>query len=59
MRRMALDTQTQIFKSHYNLCRKRGALNGQMPDRSAGLIIRPRTPVELLTCNAAVISKIT
>jgi hypothetical protein len=59
MRRMALDTQTQLFKNHYNLCRKRGALNGQMPDRSAGLTIRLGMPGELLTCGAAVISRIT
>jgi len=35
--RTALDTQTQLFKSYYNLCRKHGALKGQTPAQAAGL----------------------
>ena len=36
-RRTALDTQTQLFKSYYNLCRKHGSLKGQTPAQTAGL----------------------
>src|SRR5262249_55671050 len=35
--RTALDTQTQLFKSYYNLCRKHGALKGRTPAQAAGL----------------------
>jgi hypothetical protein len=35
--RTALDTQTQLFKSYYNLCRKHGTLKGKTPSQAAGL----------------------
>jgi IS1 family transposase len=56
--RTALDTQTQLFKSYYNLCRKHGTLKGKTPAQAAGLTERPWTLRELLTYNAAIISKI-
>src|SRR5262249_6871084 len=37
--RTALDTQTQLFKSYYNLCRKHGTLKGKTPAQAAGLHI--------------------
>jgi hypothetical protein len=58
-RRTALDTQTQLFKSYYNLCRKHGSLKGKTPAQAAGLTDRPWTLRELLTFNAAITSKIT
>lgn len=57
--RTALDTQTQLFKSYYNLCRKHGTLKGRTPAQAAGLTDHPWTLRELLTYNAAVTSKIT
>jgi len=56
--RRALDTQTQLFKSYYNLCRKHSTLKGKTPAQSAGLTERAWTLRELLTFNAAVTSKI-
>lgn len=56
--RAALDTQTQLFKSYYNLCRKHGTLKGKTPAQAAGLTEGPWTLRELLTYNAAIISKI-
>ena len=56
--RMALDTQTQLFKSYYNLCRKHGTLKGQTPAQAAGLSDHRWTLRELLTFNAAITSKI-
>ncbi len=35
--RTALDTQTQLFKSYYNLCRKHGSLKGQDASASSWL----------------------
>jgi transposase-like protein/IS1 family transposase len=58
-RRTALETQVQLFKSYYNLCRAHGTLKGKAPAQAAGLIDRRWTLRELLTYNAAVISKIT
>jgi IS1 family transposase len=57
--RTALDTQTQLFKSYYNLCRKHGTLKGKTPAQAAGLSDHCWTLRELLTFNAAIISKIT
>jgi hypothetical protein len=34
-RRTALDTQAQLFKSYYNLCRKHGTLKGKTPAQAA------------------------
>lgn len=56
--RTSLDTQTQLFKSYYNLCRKHGTLKGKTPAQAAGLIDHPWTLRELLTFNAAITSKI-
>jgi hypothetical protein len=56
--RTALDTQTQLFKSYYNLCRKHGALNDKTPAQAAGLSDHCWTLRELLTFNAAITSKI-
>lgn len=56
--RTALDTQTQLFKSYYNLCRKHGTLQGKTPAQAAGLSDRCWTLRELLTFNAAITSKI-
>jgi IS1 family transposase len=56
--RRALDTQTQLFKSYYNLCRKHGTLKGRTPAQAAGLSDHCWTLRELLTCNAAITSKI-
>lgn len=58
-RRTTLDTQTQLFKSYYNLCRKHGTLKGKTPAQAAGLSDHCWTLRELLTFNAAIISKIT
>jgi len=58
-RRTALDTQTQLFKSYYNLCRKHGTLKSKTPAQAAGLSDHCWTLRELLTFNAAIISKIT
>jgi transposase-like protein len=57
-RRTTLDTQAQLFKSYYNLCRKHGALKGKTPTQAAGLSDHCWTLRELLTFNAAIISKI-
>jgi IS1 family transposase len=57
--RLALDRQTQLFKSYYNLCRGHGTLKGKTPAQAAGLTDHCWTLRELLTYNAAVISKIT
>lgn len=57
--RTALDTQTQLFKSYYNLCRKHGTLQGKAPAQAAGLSAHCWTLRELLTFNAAITSKIT
>lgn len=57
-RRTALDTQTQLFKSYYNLCRKHSSLKGQTPAQTAGLSDHCWTLRELLTFNAAITSKI-
>jgi hypothetical protein len=57
--RTALDTQTQLFKSYYNLCRKHGAMNGKTPAQAAGLSDHCWTLRELLTFNVAITSKIT
>jgi hypothetical protein len=57
--RTALDTQTQLFKSYYNLCRKHGTLKGKTPAQAAGLSDHCWTLRKLLTFNAAIISKIT
>jgi transposase-like protein len=56
--RTALDTQTQLFKSYYNLCRKHSTLKGKTPAQDAGLSDHCWTLRELLTFNAAIISKI-
>jgi hypothetical protein len=56
--RTALDTQTQLFKSYYNLCRKHDALKGKTPAQAAGLSNHCWTPKELLTFNVAITSKI-
>lgn len=56
--RTALDTQAQLFKSYYNLCRKHGTLKGQTPVQAAGLSDHCWTLRELLTYNAAITSKI-
>ena len=56
--RTALDTQTQLFKSYYNLCRKHGTLKGRTPAQAAGLSAHGWTLRELLTFNAAITSKI-
>ena len=56
--RTSLDTQTQLFKSYYNLCRKHSTLKGQTPAQAAGLTDHPWTLRELLTFNAAITSKI-
>jgi transposase-like protein/IS1 family transposase len=56
--RTALNTQTQFFKSYYNLCRKHGSLKGKTPAQAAHLTNHCWTLRELLTYNAAVISKI-
>jgi IS1 family transposase/transposase-like protein len=57
--RTALETQTQLFKSYYNLCRRHGTLKGKTPAQAAGLTDHQWLLRELLTYNAAVISKIT
>lgn len=57
--RTALDTKTQLFKSYYNLCRKHGTLKGRTPAQAADLTDHCWTLRELLTFNAAIISKIT
>jgi hypothetical protein len=57
--RTALDTQTRLSKSYYNLCRKHGMLKGKAPAQAAGLSDHCRTLRELLTFNAAITSKIT
>jgi|SRR5882672_9919548 len=49
----------RLFKSYYNLCRKHGSLKGKTPAQSAGLTGHQWTLRELLTFNAAIISKIT
>jgi hypothetical protein len=56
--RTALDTQMQLFKSYYNLCRKHGALKGQTLAQASGLSDHCWTLRELLTYNAAITSKI-
>jgi hypothetical protein len=56
--RTALDTQTQLFKSYYNLCRRHGTLKGKTPAQAAGLSDHCSTLRELLTFNAAITSKI-
>jgi hypothetical protein len=58
-RRTALDAQTQLFKSYYNLCRKHGSLKGKTLAQAAGLTDRHWTLRELLPFNAAITSKIT
>lgn len=58
-RRTALDMQTQLFKSYYNLCRKHGTLEGKTPAQAAGLSDHCWTLRELLRFNAAISSKIT
>lgn len=58
-RRTTLDTQTQLFKSYYNLCRKHGTLKGKTPAQAADVSDHRWTLRELLTFNAAIISKIT
>jgi|SRR5215204_524202 len=58
-RRTALDRQTQLFKSYYNLCRLHGTLKGKTPAQAAGLTNHQWMLKDLLTYNAAVISKIT
>jgi hypothetical protein len=57
--RTALDTQTQLFKSYYNLCRKHGSLKGKTPAQAAGVTDHRWTLRELLTFTAAINSKIT
>src|SRR5215204_3416016 len=57
--RASLDRQTQLFKSYYNLCRKHGTLKGKTPAQAAGLTNHQWMLKDLLTYNAAVISKIT
>jgi len=57
--RTALETQVQLFKSYYNLCRPHGTLKGKTPAEAAGLTDHRWILRELLTYNAAVISKIT
>jgi len=52
--RTALDTQTQLFKSYYNLRRKHGSLKGKTPAQAAGLTGHQWTIRELLTFNAAI-----
>ena len=56
--RRSLNTQTQLFKSYYNLCRKHGTLKGKTPAQAADLSDHCWTLRELLTYNAAIISKI-
>jgi IS1 family transposase len=56
--RAALDTQAQLFKSYYNLCLGHGTLRGRTPAQAAGLTDHRWTLRELLTYNAAVVSKI-
>jgi len=58
-RRTALDTQTQLFKSYYNLCREHDTLKGKTPAQAAGLSDHCWTLRELLTFNTAITSKIT
>jgi hypothetical protein len=57
--RTTLNTQTQLFKSYYNLCRKHGSLRGKTPAQAAGLTDHQWTLGEMLTFNAAITSKIT
>ena len=47
--RTALDTQTQLFKSYYNLCRRHGTLKGKTPAQAAGLTDHQWMLRELLT----------
>jgi hypothetical protein len=49
--RTALDTQTQLFKIYYNLCRKHGSLKGKTPAQDAGLTDHRWTLREMLTFN--------
>lgn len=56
--RTSLDTHVQLFKSYYNLCLRHGTLKGQTPAQAAGLTDHCWTLRELLTFNAAIISKI-
>lgn len=56
--RTALDTQTQLFKGYYNLCRKHESLKYRTPAQAAGLSDHCWTLRELLTYNAAITSKI-
>jgi len=48
-RRRALDTQAQLFKRHYNLCRKHSSLRGKTPAQAAGLANHQWTLREMLT----------
>ena len=57
--RAALDTHAQLFKSYYNLCLRHSTLKGQTPAQAAGVTNHSWKLRELLTFNAAVISKIT
>jgi hypothetical protein len=54
--RTALDRQTQLFKSYYNLCRRHGTLKGKTPSQAAGLSDHCWKLRELLTFNAAITS---
>lgn len=56
--RTALDTQTQFFKSYYNLCRPHETLRRRTPAQAAGLTEHRWSLRELLTYKAAVVSKI-
>ena len=56
--RTSLDIHVQLFKSYYNLCLRHGTLKGLTPAQKAGLTARCWTLRELLTYNAAIISKI-
>jgi hypothetical protein len=54
--RTALDTQTRLFNSYYNLCRKHDTLKGKTPAQASGLSDHCWILRKLLTFNAAIIS---
>jgi hypothetical protein len=56
---LAIDTHAQLVKNYYNLRRKHGSLKGKTPAQTAGLTDHQWALRELLTFNAAIISKIT
>jgi hypothetical protein len=56
--RTAFDAQTPLFKSCYNLCRKRGSLKGKTPAQAAALSNHCWMLKELLTFKDETTSKI-